>query len=157
PGTSAMRVYQRSQQGPWSRPASAAAEKRYGKAYDARVVRRLWPFMAPYTGSLLLATACMLGAPPSHLLAPYLVKLSPDRDIAHGDMAGLTVMVCLYAVNARVAWIMQYQQTFGLERMAQRVLLDLRQALFTHLMQLDLAFYDRHAVGVLMSRIQNDV
>ncbi len=52
---------------------------------------------------------------------------------------------------------MQYQQTLGLERMAQRVLLDLRQALFTHLMRLDLSFYDRHAVGVLMSRIQNDV
>ncbi len=52
---------------------------------------------------------------------------------------------------------MQYQQALILERMAQRVLLGLRQALFTHLMRLDLAFYDRHAVGVLMSRSQNDV
>ncbi len=152
-----MRAYQRSQQGPWSRPASAAEEKRYGKAYDARVVRRLWPFMAPYASRLLLATACMLGVSLSHLLAPYLVKLSLDRYIANADLAGLTVIVCLYAGNALVAWIMQYQQTLGLERMAQRVLLDLRQALFTHLMRLDLSFYDRNAVGVLMSRIQNDV
>jgi ABC-type multidrug transport system fused ATPase/permease subunit len=152
-----MRAYQRSQQGPWSRPASAAEEKRYGKAYDARVVRRLWPFMAPYAGRLLLATACMLGVSLSHLLAPYLVKLGLDRYIANADLAGLTVLVYLYAGNALVAWIMQYQQTLGLERMAQRVLLDLRQALFTHLMRLDLSFHDRHAVGVLMSRIQNDV
>ena len=132
-------------------------EKRYGKAYDARVVRRLWPFMAPYTSKLLLATACMLGVSLSHLLAPYLVKLSLDRYIVNADLAGLTVIVCLYAGNAMVAWVMQYQQTLGLERLAQRVLLDLRQALFTHLMRLDLAFYDRNAVGVLMSRIQNDV
>src|SRR5215468_6253449 len=153
-----MRMYQRSQREPSSRLSSAAEEaQRYGKAYDARVVRRLWPFMAPYTGSLLLATACMLGVSLSHLLAPYLVKLSLDRYIAHADLGGLTVIVCLYAGNAAVAWIMQYQQTLGLERTAQRVLLDLRQALFTHLMRLDLAFYDRHAVGVLMSRIQNDV
>ncbi len=152
-----MRAYQRSQQGPWSRPSSAAAEKRYGKAYDARVVRRLWPFMAPYTSRLLLATACMLGVSLSHLLAPYLVKLSLDRYIVNADLAGLTAIVCLYAGNAMVAWIMQYQQTLGLERLAQRVLLDLRQALFTHLMRLDLSFYDRNAVGVLMSRIQNDV
>jgi ABC-type multidrug transport system fused ATPase/permease subunit len=153
-----MRAYQRSQQGPWSRPSSATQEeKRYGKAYDARVVRRLWPFMAPYASSLLLATACMLGVSLSHLLAPYLVKLSLDRYIANADLAGLTVLVCLYAGNALVAWIMQYQQTLRLERMAQRVLLDLRQALFTHLMRLDLSFYDRNAVGVLMSRIQNDV
>src|SRR5215467_8082031 len=152
-----MRVYQRTQQGSWPRPANTAEEKRYGKAYDARVVRRLWPFMAPYTGRLLLATACMLGVSLSHLLAPYLVKLGLDRYIANADLAGLTVLVCLYAGNALGAWFMQYQQTLGLERMAQRVLLDLRQALFTHLMRLDLAFYDRHAVGVLMSRIQNDV
>jgi ATP-binding cassette, subfamily B, multidrug efflux pump len=149
-----MRAYQRSQQGPGARPDE---EKRYGKAYDARVVRRLWPFVAPYTRSLLLATACMLGVSLSHLLAPYLVKLSLDRYIVNADLAGLTVLVCLYAGNALLAWSMQYQQTLGLERMAQRVLLDLRQALFTHLMRLDLAFYDRNAVGVLMSRIQNDV
>jgi ABC-type multidrug transport system fused ATPase/permease subunit len=152
-----MRASHRSQQGPWSRPASAAGEKRYGKAYDARVVRRLWPFMAPYTSSLFLATACMLGVSLSHLLAPYLVKLSLDRYIVNADLAGLTAIVCLYAGNAMVAWVLQYQQTLRLERMAQRVLLDLRQALFTHLMRLDLSFYDRHAVGVLMSRIQNDV
>jgi ABC-type bacteriocin/lantibiotic exporter with double-glycine peptidase domain len=132
-----MRVYQRSQQGPWFRPSSAAAEKRYGKAYDARVVRRLWPFMAPYASRLLLATACMLVVSLSHLLAPYLVKLSLDRYLVNADLAGLTVIVCLYAGNAMVAWIMQYQQTLGLERLAQRVLLDLRQALFTHLMRLD--------------------
>jgi ATP-binding cassette, subfamily B, multidrug efflux pump len=149
-----MRAYQRSQQGPGARPDE---EKRYGKAYDAHVVRRLWPFVAPYTRSLLLATACMLGVSLSHLLAPYLVKLSLDRYIVNADLAGLTVLVCLYAGNALLAWIMQSQQTLGLERMAQRVLLDLRQALFTHLMRLDLAFYDRNAVGVLMSRIQNDV
>src|SRR5437764_14848314 len=99
-----MRAYQRSQQGPRSRSSSAAAEKRYGKAYDARVVRRLWPFMAPYARSLLLATACMLGVSLSHLLAPYLVKLSLDRSIAHADLAGLTALVGLYAGNAMVAW-----------------------------------------------------
>jgi ATP-binding cassette subfamily B protein len=99
----------------------------------------------------------MLGVSLSHLLAPYLVKLSLDRYIVNADLAGLTVLVCLYAGNALLAWIMQYQQTLGLERMAQRVLFDLRRALFTHLMRLDLSFYDRNAVGVLMSRIQNDV
>jgi ATP-binding cassette subfamily B protein len=153
-----MRVYQRSQRGAGSRPTGAVdEEKRYGKAYDARVVRRLWPFVAPYTSRLLLATACMFGVSLSHLLAPYLVKLSLDRYVAQADMAGLTLLVCIYAGNALVGWITQYQQALVLERLAQRVLLDLRQALFTHLMRLDLAFYDRHAVGVLMSRSQNDV
>jgi len=153
-----MRVQQRSQRGPEARPPGAAAEeKRYGKVYDARVIRRLWPFMAPYASRLLLATACMLGVSLSHLLAPYLVKLSLDRYIATSNLAGLTALVCFYASNAGVGWIMQYRQALVLERVAQRLLLDLRQALFTHLMRLDLSFYDCNAIGRLMSRVQNDV
>ena len=153
-----MRAQQRSQRGPEARsPDAAAEEKRYGKVYDARIIRRLWPFMAPYTSRLLLATACMLGVSLSHLLAPYLVKLSLDRYIATGNLAGLTALVCVYASNAVASWIMQYRQALVLERVAQRFLLALRQALFTHLMRLDLAFYDRNAIGRLMSRVQNDV
>ncbi len=153
-----MRASHLNQQGPGNRAAGTAAEeKRYGKIYDARVIRRLWPFMAPYTSRLLLATACMLGVSASIALAPYLVKLSLDRSILHGDLAGLTVIVCLYAGNAVVGWIMQYRQALVLERMAQRLLRDLRQSLFSHLMRLDLSFYDRNAVGRLMSRVQNDV
>src|SRR5437867_13448550 len=125
-----MRAYQRSQRGPWSRPSSAAEEaKRYGRAYDARVVRRLWPFMAPYTSRLLLATACMLGVSLSHLLAPYLVKLSLDRYIATSNLTGLTALVCFYASNAVAGWIMQYRQALILDRVAQRCLLALRQDL----------------------------
>ena len=153
-----MRAQRYSQGGAAASPPGAVAEaKRYGKVYDARVIRRLWPFMAPYTSSLLLATACMLGVSLSQLLAPYLVKLSLDRYITHGNLSGLTVMACVYAGNAVVAWLLQYRQMLLLERIAQRMLLDLRRALFAHLMRLDLSFYDRNAVGRLMSRVQNDV
>lgn len=153
-----MRAQQDTQRGPAARPPGGAAEdRRYGKVYDPRVIRRLWPFLAPYRASLLLATACMLGVSLSHLSAPYLVKLGLDRAIAHGNLSGLTLLVCAYAGNAVLGWLLQYRQALLLERAAQRALLNLRQALFGHLMRLDLAFYDRHAVGRLMSRVQNDV
>jgi len=153
-----MRAQQHSQRGAASSPPGAVAEdKRYGKVYNPRVLRRLWPFMAPYTSSLLIAMACMLGVALSQLMGPYLVKLSLDGYITHGNLPGLTVLVCIYAGNAVAAWLLQYRQTLLLERTAQRVLLDLRQALFAHLMRLDLSFYDRNAVGRLMSRVQNDV
>jgi ATP-binding cassette subfamily B protein len=132
-------------------------DKRFGKVYDARVVRRLWPFVTPYKAGLVLAAACMVGVALSHLVAPYLIKLTLDDVIAHGDPAGLTLMIVLYLGNAIAAWLIQYSETLLITRIAQRVLLDLRQTLFQHLMRLDLAFYDRQSVGRLMSRVQNDV
>lgn len=139
------------------RSPAAPDDKRYGTVYDARVMRHLWRFLAPHRRSLFLATACMLGVACSYLLAPYLIKLSVDRYIVNADVRGLTGVVFVYAGNAVWGWFLQYRQALLLERMAQRVLLALREALFVHLMRLDLAFYDRNAVGRLMSRVQNDV
>jgi ATP-binding cassette subfamily B protein len=120
-------------------------------------MRRLWPFVVPYRVGLTLAVICMIGGALSHLIAPYVVKLTLDGFIAGGDLAGLTFMVLVYAGNAVVGWGMRYGETLCMARVAQGVLLDLRQALFQHLMRLDLAFYDRQSVGRLMSRVQNDV
>jgi ATP-binding cassette subfamily B multidrug efflux pump len=136
---------------------AARQDKQYGKVYDARVMRRLWPFMTPYKTKLALAAACMIGGTLSHLAAPYVVKLALDGFIADGNLPGLTLIVFFYAGNAGAGWLLQYGETLLTAHTAQRVLLDLRRALFEHLMRLDLAFYDRRSVGGLMSRVQNDV
>jgi ATP-binding cassette subfamily B protein len=99
----------------------------------------------------------MVGAALSYLITPYVIKLTLDSYITRGDVGGLTLMVGIYAANALVGWLLQYGETLLITRVAQRVLFDLRQTLFQHLMRLDLAFYDRQAVGRLMSRVQNDV
>ena len=132
-------------------------EKRFGKVYDARVMRRLWPFAAPHTTVLIVAAVCMVGVAASQLLGPYLIKLALDGPIAQGDLRALTVIVLFYLGNTLAGWGLQYGQTLLLMRAAQRVLLKLRQALFRHLMRLDTAFHDRQSVGRLMSRVQNDV
>ena len=132
-------------------------EKRFGKVYDARVVRRLWPFAAPHARVLTVAALCMVGVAGSQLLGPYLIKLALDGPIAQGDLRVLTVVVLFFLGNTLAGWGLQYAQTLLLMRTAQRVLLKLRQALFRHLMRLDVAFHDRQSVGRLMSRVQNDV
>jgi ABC-type multidrug transport system fused ATPase/permease subunit len=132
-------------------------DKRYGQVYDARVMRRLWPFLSPYKAGLLLATVCMVGGALSYLIAPYIIKLTLDGYVIRDDLGGLALMASVYAGNAVVGWLLQYGETLLTTRVAQRVLFDLRQALFQHFMRLDLAFYDRQAVGRLMSRVQNDV
>lgn len=132
-------------------------EERYGRVYDHRIMRRLWPFIKPYHLGLWLAVICMVGGALCHLLMPYIIKRSVDRFIADRDLDGLTYMVVLYVGIALVGWGLQYGETLLITRVAQRVLFDLRQVLFRHLMRLDLRFYDRQAVGQLMSRVQSDV
>lgn len=132
-------------------------DERYGQIYDPRVMRRLWAFIWPHRVGLGLAGLCMIGGAASHLLAPYVIKRSIDGYIVTGDGPGLTRMVLLYVGIALAGWLLQYGDTLLVTRVGQRVLLDIRQTMFRHLMRLDLRFYDRQAVGQLMSRVQNDV
>jgi ATP-binding cassette subfamily B protein len=132
-------------------------DERYGQVYDPHIMRRLWAFIWPYRYGVVLAALCMVGGAASQLLAPYVVKRSIDGYIATGDAPGLSRMVLLYIGIAVAGWLLQYGDTLLMTRVAQRVLLDLRQAMFRHLMRLDLRFYDQTAVGQLMSRVQNDV
>jgi ABC-type multidrug transport system fused ATPase/permease subunit len=132
-------------------------DERYGQVYDPHVMRRLWSFLWPYRYGMGWAALCMIGGAASQLLAPYVVKRSIDGYIATGDAPGLTRMVLLYIGIALAGWLLQYGDTLLMTRVAQRVLLDLRQAMFRQLMRLELRFYDRMAVGQLMSRVQNDV
>ncbi len=132
-------------------------DKRYGQVYDPHVMRRLLAFVWPHRVGMGLAALCMIGGSASHLLAPYVIKRSIDGYISTGDGPGLTRMVLLYVAIALAGWLLQYGDTLLVTRVAQRVLLDLRQTIFRHLMRLDLRFYDRRAAGQLMSRAHNDV
>jgi len=127
-----------------------------GKAYDARLMRRLWAFTRPHT-RLVLATCTLFPAVALlELIQPYLIKVAIDDHILRRDWAGLggvaalflLVLIALYALRAAQAYLTQLT--------GQRVIHDLRAALFAHLQGQDARFYDRSPVGRLMTRVLND-
>ena len=62
-----------------------------------------------------------------------------------------------FLVAAGVVWVATYAQTYLVEWVGQRALADLRIAIFDHLQQMPIAFYERRRAGVLISRMTNDV
>ena len=60
-----------------------------GKAYDARLMRRLLQYLRPYSGAVAVALTAIIGASVLQLAQPYLMKLAIDRYIATGDLGGL--------------------------------------------------------------------
>src|SRR5579859_2197695 len=134
-----------------------AASKDEGKAFDERVVRRLFAYLKPYTGRLLLAVATAIVASSMGLAGPYLIKVAIDDKIAHRDVPGLTIVALLYAGTFLVIWATNYVQTYQLSWTGQKVLAVLRTDLFRHLQRLSLSYYDQHEAGSTMSRVTNDV
>jgi ATP-binding cassette, subfamily B, multidrug efflux pump len=128
-----------------------------GKAYDARLVRRLSHFVAPYRRGLALALALLLVAALAELAPPLLLKRAIDGPIAAGEPAGLTPIFALYAGALLLAFALRYAQLALMQAVGQRAMVDLRVTIFAHVQRMSMAFFDRNPVGRLITRITNDV
>ena len=128
-----------------------------GKAYDARLMRRLLQYLRPYWRSVLVALAAIVVGGLASLAQPYLIKVAIDRYIAERQLAGLDGLAALYFIVLVVAFAAEYVQTWTMQLTGQRIMFDMRLGLYRHLQRLDLRYYDRNPVGRLMTRVTSDV
>ena len=128
-----------------------------GKAYDARLMRRLLGYMRPYRAGIGLAFLAILGLSILQLAPPYLTKVAIDTHIAAGDIDGLTPLALLLVGVLVLSYLLEAVQTYALQVTGQRIIFDLRMQIHAHLQRLDVAFFDRNPVGRLMTRVTTDV
>lgn len=128
-----------------------------GKAYDARLMRRLLAYLRPYRPAVVLSVFLLLLAAVADLAGPYFVKVAIDRYIRRSDMMGVARVAWLYLLTLLVRFGFRYGQNYVTQIVGQNVMYDLRMQLFTHLQRLAIAFFTGNPVGRLMTRITNDV
>jgi ATP-binding cassette subfamily B multidrug efflux pump len=134
-----------------------AREAALGKAYDARLIRRLWRYIHPYRRDFLLAMACLPATSAFVLAQPYILKITIDRYIARHHTSGIASMGLLYGAAVAGEFIFFYLQYYLTMLVAQKSLADLRVDIFAHVQKLEAAFFDRHPVGRLVTRMTTDV
>jgi ATP-binding cassette subfamily B protein len=128
-----------------------------GKAYDARLMRRLIEYLRPYWAQVTLALVSILIGSAAALIQPYLMKVAIDRHIAPQQLDGLGRLAAIYVLVLTVAFAAEYIQTWTMQLTGQRIMYDMRMTIYRHLQRLDLRYYDRNPVGRLMTRVTSDV
>lgn len=128
-----------------------------GAVFDPHVMRRLAAYLSPHWGKMALAAVLTLVSTGLALLSPYLVKIAIDTYIKRSDVAGLLRISLVAAAVHALNYVATSRQNYILSWVGQRILFTMRAQLFSHLQRLSLAFHGRHIVGVLISRILNDV
>jgi ATP-binding cassette subfamily B protein len=128
-----------------------------GKAYDSRLMRRLWEYVAPYRMLVALSLVTLFAAGAVQLVQPYLVKEVIDAFIVKRRTEGLALPAALFLLTLLADFVLGFFQLYVLERTGQNVVYDLRNAVFSHLQRLPSSFFDRTPVGRLMTRVTTDV
>lgn len=132
-------------------------EEILGKAYDARLMRRLLVYLRPHWRAVLVALAAILASSALQLLPPWLTLQVIDVYIPAGDASGLALIGLAFAAVLVGDFVLEFVQTTTLQTTGQRIMFDLRMQIYGHLQRLDIRFFDRNPVGRLMTRVTTDV
>lgn len=135
----------------------AHEEEALGKAYDARLMRRLLQYLKPYRWKVVAGVAILLVVAGLELLGPYFTKVALDRAIPEGDLELLGLLGILYFGALAFTFALSYGQQILTTWLGQRIMYDLRRQIFGHLQRQSLRYFDRNPVGRLMTRVTNDV
>jgi ATP-binding cassette subfamily B multidrug efflux pump len=121
-----------------------------------RALRRLLPYFKRYAAMYAVGFACLLGSNLFATLGPRFVQHAIDALIASRWTAARTAALWV-ATLALGGGVLRFGMRYLLNGASRRVETDLRDDLFTHLMDLSAAFFQRHPVGDLMARSSNDL
>jgi ATP-binding cassette subfamily B multidrug efflux pump len=126
-------------------------------SHDWRLLRRLLGYLRPHKGAVAVSFVLIVAQAGVDLVSPYLTKVAIDRYIAKGDAQGLARVALLYLLALVAAFAVRFLQTYIMQMAGQWIMQDMRREIFGHLQRLHVAYYDRHPVGRLMTRVTTDV
>ncbi|PZN09204.1 MAG: ABC transporter ATP-binding protein [Bacillota bacterium] len=93
----------------------------------------------------------------ARLLPARLLSRAELHELRQPERAAVVRLAGLYLALAAAAFGLAYAQGYLLQRTAQRIVAHIRAEVFGHLQRMSLAFFDRHPVGRLVTRVTNDV
>jgi len=119
--------------------------------------RRLWRLIRPHSTLLAAAVVLVLLLSLTELAGPYFTQQAIDRYIAPRRLDGYQWLAILWFLVLIVNGLARYAQLQLTNVIGQRVMFNLRDAIFAHWQRMGVAFFDRTPVGELVSLISNDV
>ncbi len=132
-------------------------EKVKGKIFDVKLFSKLLVFVKPYNNTFygVMFTAILIS--PFSTLTPYLLKVVVDDYILVKNFEGMQSIILLMILVLLFEVIFMYLFTFYANWLGQKVIKDLRVSVFKKIIKFKMSFFDKNAVGRLVTRTVNDI
>lgn len=128
-----------------------------GKAYDAKLMRRLLGFIKPYKKYVIFAIVLNIFVAILSAIGPMFTKIAVDDYIKKSDYNGLLTISLVLLGSLILQATIQYFLSYFTQYIGQKALFDMRTKIFNHIQTLALKFFDKTPIGRLVTRATNDV
>ncbi len=118
---------------------------------------RALKYVKPYIFRGIIAAICTAIAAGGTAYLPWIIKDMVDKVLKEKDVATLNWIVASIIIVFIIRGVAYYGQSYLMNYVGQRVIIDIRKAVFEKLQRLSLSFYDKNKTGTIMSYVTNDV
>ncbi len=132
-------------------------ESALGKAYDLRLLRRLWPYLRPYRLLLGFSLAITLVTAVGAMVRPLLMQTAIDDGVLASNPEVLFRAGIALVAIVLVEQVLAFLQIYSVQIVGARAMADLRARVFEFLHGMRVGFFDKQPVGRLVTRVTNDV
>jgi ATP-binding cassette subfamily B protein len=126
------------------------------KTTTGRALRKLLSFLGPEKRRLINAFFTIMISSGINLTIPFLVGHTIDKYVQTKQYDGILLYSGILFIMFLISLTTSYVQTRLMGGVGQRMLYSLRNAVFTKLQELPIAFFNQNKTGDLISRINND-
>ena len=119
--------------------------------------KRLLLYAKPYSGRLMLAFLFTSVAAAGNLFVPWILKDVIDKVFMNKDIFLLNTIAVTIVIVFFIRGICFYAQTYLMSYVGQKVIIDIREAVYRKLQFLSLGYFEKRQTGTIMSYVTNDV
>jgi subfamily B ATP-binding cassette protein MsbA len=128
-----------------------------GNAFDFSLFKRLLKYTNPYKWTFYFVTVSAILLSFFAILRPYLLRITIDDSIIPKDNDNLVFYITMMLVVLFLEVIFQFCFIYFANWLGQEVIRDMRVNLFEHMLQFKMKYFDKSAVGRLVTRAVSDI
>ncbi|MBI1289275.1 MAG: ATP-binding cassette domain-containing protein [Flavobacteriales bacterium] len=128
-----------------------------GKAFDLDILGRVLKYVRPYRSRFVFTFFLTVVIAAVSPLRPMLIQYTFDHYIVKPDAEGLLRMTLITIGVLVLEGVLYYFYTYSANWLGQTVIKDLRMEIYRHINSLKLRFFDKTAIGTLVTRVVSDI
>ena len=125
--------------------------------FNANIILRLFKWIKPFAGWMILACFLMLLSSAISLTSPYLIKMAIDKAIPNKNFRMLIILSSILLLSTFLVRILLAEKLKLMTRVAQKIIVNIRKDVFTKLQNLPFTYFDSRPHGKILIRVVNYV
>lgn len=132
-------------------------DEKLEQSLNITIIKRLLSYLKPFGGEVVKTLTLMVVVIAIELLNPYFLKIGIDKYIKAGDWRNLMLLGGVMILLNVLATLCARSRIIIMGMVSNKILLTIRQQLYTHIQKLSFSFFDNRPTGKILARIIGDV